>query len=277
MMNIVKDGSYYIMSCEKCGAEIRKHKSYCTRYGEAYHFNPELKCNKCGFSAKVVYGNNFTTSSPSNTSSLNKNDYKMPSTPIIAGNKEYLAEKAIAGVVLTGGLKVAKFMNEKGINIEEGTENWPEFIKKRIDVKLETILAANTVLNELTKEKIIHENAKIMIVMNFGVVEGTFKQEIDANDVTQQISLGSAKIRNEYLSKLEKEVANPIITNNNYFVTILDAKVIPFSNPSNILTFSTLNLFSDQIVRIYFWRVSAKIIRSSRFTFHYQKTGFHLV
>jgi hypothetical protein len=252
-----EDGSYYIMSCEKCGAEIRKHKSYGTRYGEAYHFNPELKCSNCGFSVKVVYGSSFTSSSPSKTSGLHKNDDQIPcpkcnSTQIIAENKEYLADKTIAGVVLTGGIKVAKFMNEKEINTEEGTEEGPEFIKNRIDVKVETIIAANTLLNELTKEKIIDENAKIMIVTNFGIVEGTLKQEVDANDVAQQISLGSAKIRNNHLSKLEKEVASPIITNNNYFVTILNAKVIPFSNPSKIVTFTVLNLFSDKIVGFTF-------------------------
>lgn len=245
------------MSCEKCGAEIRKHKSYCTRYGEAYHFNPELKCNNCGFSAKVVYGSGSTSSSPSNMSNLSKNDDKIPcptcnSTQIIAGNQDYSAGKAIAGVVLTGGVKAAKFMNEKEISIEEGTENCPEFIKKRIDVKVETIIAANTVLNELTKEKMIHENAKIMIVTNFGVVEGTLKHEVDTNDMAQRISMDSAKIRNNHLSKLEKEVASPIITNNNYFVTILDAKVIPFSNSRNKLTFAALNLFSDKIVGFTF-------------------------
>ena len=143
-------------------------------------------------------------------------------------------------------------MNGKELYIEEGTENCPDFIKNRIDVKVETIIAANTVLNALTKEKIIHENAKIMIVTNFGVVEGTLKQEVDANDVAQHISLGSAKIRNNNLSKLEKEVDNPIITNNNFFVTILDAKVIPFSNPGNRLTFAVLNLFSDKIAGFTF-------------------------
>lgn len=243
-----EDGSYYLMTCEKCGAEIRKHKSYCTRYGEAYHFNPELKCSNCGFSTKVVYGSSSTSASPLNTISLTNDDNSTP----ISENEECSAEKTRAGVVLTGGLKVAKFMNEKEQNIAEGTKNCPEFIKNRIDVKLETIIAANSVLNELTTEKIIAENAKLMIVTDFGVVEGILKQDFDDNDVAQQISMASAKIRNNNLFKLEKEVARTIITNNNYFVTIIDAKVIPFSNPSKILTFAVLNLFTDKIVGFTF-------------------------
>lgn len=253
-MIIAEDGFYFKMSCEKCGAEIRKHKAYCTRYGEAYHFNPELKCNNCGFSTKVVYRSSSTSSSSSNTSKLNNNDDKVPCSKCnstqITQDKKYSAEKAIKGVVLTKGIKAAKLKNKKDIDIEEESvkKNWPEFIKKRIDVKADTIIAANSFFNELLEEKIIHENTKMMIVTNFGVVEGTIKQEVDANDLAQQISNIFTKLRNNKLAKLENEVFLPTITNTNCFVTIFNAKVIPFSNPRNLVTFTALNLFSDQIV-----------------------------
>ena len=262
-MTIREDGTYYLISCDQCGAEIKKHKSYGTKYGVAYHFNPELKCPNCGSSAKIVYGGSITPSSPSNPSCSNKIDAKIlcpkcNSTQISAEEKEYSTEKAIAGVVLEGGVKTARFRNQKEIPIEAVTENSPAFIKNRIDVKVETIIAANTVLNELTKEAIINKNAKLMIVTNFGVVEGTLKQEVDANDLAQQICLSFAKVRNNNLAKAEKEVASSTITNNSYFVTILDAKVIPFSNPSKIVTFAVLNLFSDKIVGFTFGEYQTK-------------------
>jgi hypothetical protein len=83
-------------------------------------------------------------------------------------------------------------------------------------------------------------------------VEGTFKPEADTNDLAQRISMNSAKIRNNYLAKWEKELANPSIINNYYFITVLDGKVIPFSDPSHIVTFAVLNLFSDQIAGFTF-------------------------
>jgi hypothetical protein len=237
-MLIKEEGSYYLIYCEKCGAAIRKHKSYCTRYGEAYYFNPELKCDNCGFSAQIL--NNDSINNP-----------ETEPAPIRMGYPEISAGKAVAGVVLTGGVGTAN-LNEKKINIGGESENCPDFINRRIDVKVETVLAANTVLNDAIQNKMIQENAKVMIVTNFGVVEGTFKPEVDTNDLAQRISMDSAKMRNNYLAKLEKEIAGPIIINNHYFITVLDAKLIPFSDPGNRVTFAVLNLFSDQIAGFTF-------------------------
>jgi hypothetical protein len=224
-----KEGDCYIISCEKCGTEIRKNKSFCTRYGDAYHFNPTLKCNQCGFSVKIVYEEGSNLSFASKTSPFNKNDDIIPCPNWNLSPNE-------------GGA------NEKQIDFEEKIEDCPEFIKKRIDVKIETINAVNVGLKKLKQEKIIPENVKTLIITNFGVVAGTVQQEVETRDGVRRISLDPAKMRNHHLYKLGKEVVNPIITNNHSFVTIVDAKVIPFSNPSNILTVAALNLFSDQIV-----------------------------
>lgn len=255
-MIIKEDGSYYIISCQKCGAEQRKHKSYATRYGEVYHFNPELKCNNCGFSAKIIYGSNSTPSSPSKGNLNNKDDKiqcpKCKSTPNRVVNQEHSNGKTNVGVVLTRGTEAAKHVNGKEVNYKEETANYPELSKKHIDVKLDTITAENTILKKLTKEKADNEKAKIMLVTNFGIVEGTIKPEVGENDVAKRISIGTAEIRGIHLAKLEKEVASSIIANNNCYVTILNARVTPFLDPTKILNFAVLNLFSDKIVGFAF-------------------------
>jgi hypothetical protein len=256
-MIIEEDGSYYILHCEKCGAGIRKHKSYCSRYGEAYHFNPELKCDHCGFSAKVVYGGSASPPSPASSGDLQENGDKIQGLKCnraqnSPGNQEYPAEKAVTRVVLTGGIQEEKFINEKGMTIEEETENCPEFIKKRIDIKVETLLAADNVLEKFIKKKTVAENAKLMVITDFGVVEGTLKLEVESHDAAQRISLELAKARNNRLAEMEREVRDPIITNNHFFVTILNARVMLFANPNYPLTFASLNLFADKIVGFTF-------------------------
>lgn len=256
-MIIEEDGSYYILHCERCGAGIRKHQSYCTRYGEAYHFNPELKCDHCGFSAKVVYGESSSPPSPASSGDLQENGDEIQCPKCnpaqnSSGNQEYPAAKTFAGVVLTGGIPAEKFINEKGMTIGEETANCPEFIKKRIDIKVETLLAADNVLEKFIKEKTVAENAKLMVITDFGVVEGTLKLEVESHDVAQRISLELAKARNNHLAEMEREVIDPIVTNNHFFVTILNARVMSFANPNYPVNFATLNLFADKIVGFTF-------------------------
>jgi hypothetical protein len=255
-MIIQEDGSYYIISCEKCGAEIRIHKSYCTRYGEAYYFNPELKCSHCGFSAKILDGGRLTSFSPS-MSGINKSDdelscQKNDSAPMKLENQECPWGKSLNDVVLTKGSMAADYFDKGESNNQKDTYDFPELIQKRIDVKVETISAVNSVLNQLMKEKVLHENTKIMIITNFGIVEGTFQEKVDSNDMARRLSIDAAKMRNSHLSELEKEIAVPVIVNNNYFITISDARLIPFANPGNVISFAVMNLFSDQIAGITF-------------------------
>ncbi len=251
-MIIRTDGSYYIMACEKCGTEIRKHKSYCTRYGEAFHFNPELKCHHCGFSAKIVY-NSISTSSPlvKTGNESKREDNIQSSKPIVVGNPNYSDKETNAGVGFSEGTKTMAFMNKKEVNTEKGTANCPVFTPKHIDSKVEIINTLNTVLEELTEEKKIDEATKIMLFANFGMIEGTLWHG-NNNGGIQRVSGASNKIRNIYLSKLEGGLANSIPSHNNDFITVFDAKIIPFSNPNHIVTMEVLNLFPDQIVGFTF-------------------------
>lgn len=198
-MIIKTEGAYYIMVCEKCGAEIRKHKSYCTRYGETYHFNPELKCNHCGFSVKIVR----------NTIS-----------PLKMGNEE---------------------------TTPKGAANCMGVTSERKEGKAKIINKLNHVIKELANGKKIDEASKIIIFADFGMVEGVIWQPGNHNGLNQRIFKGFHEVRDTYLSKMEKEVASWDYDQSNHFITVLNAKIIPFSNPNHTITMEVLNLFSEQI------------------------------
>ncbi len=208
-MIIKTDGPYYIMVCEKCGAEIRKHQSYCTRYGEAYHFNPELKCNHCGFSVKII-----------------RNTISTPPFPLKMANEEITKPKGTANCI--------------GVTSEckEG--------KAKIINKL------NDVIKELAKGKKIDEAAKIIIFADFGMIEGVIWRPGDHNGLNQRIFKSFNEVRDTYLLQMEKEVAKSDYDQSNQFITVLNAKIIPFSNPKHTITMEVLNLFSDQIAGFTF-------------------------
>ncbi len=207
-MIIKTDGPYYIMVCEKCGAEIRKHKSYCTKYGESYYFNPELKCNHCGFSVKVV-----------------RNPVSTPSFPLKRANEETAMPK--------------------------GKANYTGVSPKRKDGKAKIINKLNNVIEELAKGKKVDESA-IIILADFGMIEGIIWQPGDYNGPNQRIFKDFNEIRDNYLLRMEKEVASSDYSQTNQFITVLNAKIIPFSNPNHTITMEVLNLFSDQITGFTF-------------------------
>ncbi len=214
-MIIKTDGPYYIMVCEKCGAEIRKHKSYCTRYGETYHFNPELKCNHCGFSVKII-----------------RNTISTPSFPLKMANEEISTPKATANCI--------------GVT------------SKCKEGKAKIINKLNDVIKELAKGKEIDEAAKIIFLADFGMIEGVIRQPGEYNGLNQRIFRDFNEIRDNYLLKMEKEVVPSDYDQSNHFITVLNAKIIPFSNPNHTITMEVLNLFSDQITGFTFGKYQSE-------------------
>lgn len=234
-MIIKTDGSYYIMVCEKCGAEIRKHKSYCTRYGETYHFNPELKCGHCGFSSKFAY-NTWLSSIPSPE-----------------GRKEKEAPALVEGLSDsyhgTPESTLTAVLHQNAFHGPKGKTSCFEPIPKGTDSKTEIIQEIHSVLEELKAEKKLDEAAKIILLTNFGIIEATLGKGGD-REASQPFSK-KWSVRNEYLAKLENKVkpSHPLI---NDLLTLFDAKITPFSTPAHAVTIEILNLFSDQIVGFTF-------------------------
>lgn len=46
-------GGSVTIKCEKCGTGHKVNRSYYTRYGDEYHFNPPVTC--CGQTDRIVY------------------------------------------------------------------------------------------------------------------------------------------------------------------------------------------------------------------------------
>lgn len=251
-MTIKTDGSYYIIFCEKCGAEIRKHRSFGTRYGETYHFNPELKCDHCGFSAKVIHGGISTTSFYPKIMNERKSDdnvqnLKQTST----GNPKHLNGEPKTGVTFCGDTQTKGLMNKQEEGSRKGTLSHPEPIPKGTENKAKIINALNTAMKELAEEKRIGESIKIMLFTNFGIIEGTFGQTADAQS-DGRMTRGSDAIENIYLSEFEREVTKLVPFPSNDFITIFNAKIIPFSNPNHTVWIEVMDLFFDQIVGLTF-------------------------
>jgi tellurium resistance protein TerD len=102
MIFVEEYSGYITVKCEKCGANIKRHKSYCKNYGNEYHFNPPLTCTHCGNTEIIA------------TKRSDKPSYSQPdvndeikcsqcgSTQITAGNKGFGLGKAAAGGILLG-------------------------------------------------------------------------------------------------------------------------------------------------------------------------------
>jgi len=96
------ENNYYFIECERCGALIKKHKTYAKEYGDEIHFNPTVTC-QCGNTSRV-----FTNG---NTEEIDKPDeiYEIKvccphcgSIQIAAINKGFSVGKAAVGVALFG-------------------------------------------------------------------------------------------------------------------------------------------------------------------------------
>ena len=126
----------------------------------------------------------------------------------------------------------------------------PEFIKNRIDLKATTVTAFAYALNSMKEEESIGKNTKLLLLTNMGTIEGDIYFPNDENKDNIEVILSDSfiNIRNNILRDDEVEIEKPNIVNDTSIITIVNAKITPFSNSNQVLNIPTLNLFADQIL-----------------------------
>lgn len=136
----------------------------------------------------------------------------------------------------------------------------PEFIKNRIDLKATTVTAFAYALDSMKEEHSIGQNTKLLLLTNMGTIEGDIYFPNDKNKDNIEVILSDSfiNIRNNILLDDEVEIEKPNIVNDTSIITIVNAKITPFSNSNNILNFATLNLFADQILGFSFTEMEHK-------------------
>ena len=136
----------------------------------------------------------------------------------------------------------------------------PEFIKNRIDLKATTVTAFAYALNSMKEEESIGKNTKLLLLTNMGTIEGDIYFPNDENKDNIEVILSDSfiNIRNNILRDDEVEIEKPNIVNDTSIITIVNAKITPFSNSNNVLNFATLNLFADQILGFSFTEMEHK-------------------
>jgi hypothetical protein len=136
----------------------------------------------------------------------------------------------------------------------------PEFIKNRIDLKATTVTAFAYALNSMKEEDSIGQNTKLLLLTSMGTIEGEiyFPNDNNKDNVGVVLSDAFINIRNNILCDDEAEMDKPTIVNDTSIITIVNAKVTPFSNSNNVLTLATLNLFADQILGFSFGEIDLK-------------------
>lgn len=140
-------------------------------------------------------------------------------------------------------------------NIEENKV--PDFIKNRIDIKTDTINTLALFLEELNKrneKSSLNPKIQVFLLTNFGTVKGDIVIGSSSEDNTQNSALilnnTFIDIRNNLWANDSREKNN--IVNNTSYITVLNAKIVPFANPNIIFNFKILNLFADQITGFTF-------------------------
>jgi len=136
----------------------------------------------------------------------------------------------------------------------------PEFIKNRIDLKATTVTAFAYALDSMKEENSIGQNTNLVLLTNMGTIEGDiyFPNDKNKDNVGVILSDSFINIRNNILCDDEAEIEKPNIVNDTSIITIVNAKITPFSNSNNILTLATLNLFADQILGFSFGEIKPK-------------------
>jgi hypothetical protein len=137
-------------------------------------------------------------------------------------------------------------------------EKIPPFLKDCIDVKAMTIIGLSTAIKSMIKSKtepILSTNTKVLIITNFGSIEGNIVSYLDNEEdsnLAKIISDGLFNVKNRMMSAIQDDIGQPIVTNNTGIVTILDATVTPHGNPLVVSQYKILHIFSDQIVGFTF-------------------------
>ncbi len=126
----------------------------------------------------------------------------------------------------------------------------PEFIKNRIDLKATTVTAFAYALDSMKEENSIGQNTKLLLLTNMGTIEGDIYFPNDQHKDNIEVILADSfiNIRNNILCDDEMEMEKPTIVNDTSIITIVNAKITPFSNSNQVLNIPTLNLFADQIL-----------------------------
>ncbi|AYB39708.1 hypothetical protein [Brevibacillus laterosporus] len=139
----------------------------------------------------------------------------------------------------------------------------PNFIKNRIDLKIQTLTLFNSAIETMKSEGIagisLGSDTNVLIITNFGIVSGDIKQirvqeNSDESEKPGQIVFKMlietlVKSRNTFLSKEEDLIGHENVRaiNDSSFVILENVTVTPFSNPNMKTHLESMILFSDQI------------------------------
>ena len=139
----------------------------------------------------------------------------------------------------------------------ETCDSVPNFLKKRIDVKaatLTTFYDALKATNPENGEAFLDPKTTILIITNFGLVNGeieNLQDTQDQEDIVTKVDQAIFKGRDHILAAVEKRVGcDASIVNNSSIIALKNATITPFAAPQARHTFSRFFLFTDQIVGI---------------------------
>lgn len=141
-------------------------------------------------------------------------------------------------------------------NVEE-TKQIPQFINNRIDIKAITIDSMNKAIENIKSGKItglsLSPQSSLSIITNFGIIQGELIElNYEDGEPLDNRAIWSMVLdaRDMSLSDLENEIGSESVdlVNNSSVISIKNAKIIPFANPTAIFNVAELFIFSDQVV-----------------------------
>lgn len=135
----------------------------------------------------------------------------------------------------------------------------PKLMENSIDLKALTFTSFSEIVNFMksSKDPVIGPNTSIVLLTNFGIVQGT-QMEFNAteddsvNAVMNVIISNTFDLRNKHISKLENQNEQLKIINDCRSIVLKDVTITTYVNPDSKINLGQLILFSDQIVGMSF-------------------------
>ncbi|WP_034440340.1 hypothetical protein [Clostridium ihumii] len=137
----------------------------------------------------------------------------------------------------------------------------PNLIEDRIDLKCLTFDCFCKSIDFLKSGELknisVGENTTIVILTNFGIMEGIPLKLSNTKDTPSEILINELipkifEIRNDEIIRLKEKNENLSLINDTSSILLKDVTIRPYSNPECISHIKYLTLFSDQIVGISF-------------------------
>ncbi|MBQ7199365.1 MAG: hypothetical protein IJS29_08895 [Selenomonadaceae bacterium] len=119
---------------------------------------------------------------------------------------------------------------------------------KTVDIRKETVKAFNFILKKMEDEQVPVGDVQLCIITNFGCITCKLAS-FESDDQTNADKI--AKLSLKFCDKLLEENATTANVINDCDTLILkDVILMPFANPEKHITYSSMVLFSNQIVGV---------------------------